>query len=315
MANSTTTATTPLVDRKGTGSRSDRFLTYKDGSWWLTHTALLLISIGFLLPLVWMISTSLKQTEHVMDFPPTFIPNPINWNSYHEVVTNPKMTFPLFARNTLIIAVLAVMGQVLSSSLVAYGFAKINFKGRGWLFGVMLATMMLPFPVTMVPLFCIYRWLGDLHIGSWQVLGQWLGTFKPLWVPAWFGSAFSVFLLRQFYMTIPKELSEAARLDGCSEFGIYWRVILPLSRPALAVIALFTFMGAWKDFLGPLIYLTNQSQYTLSLGLQTLQSAHGGTPWNALMAASVMVVAPVILLFFVVQEQFIQGIATTGMKG
>ncbi len=169
--------------------------------------------------------------------------------------------------------------------------------------------MMIPFPVVMVPLFTIFRWLGDHH------LGQWLGTYKPLWVPWWFGSAFSIFLLRQFILTVPEELSEAARIDGCGEFAIFWRIILPLATPALAVVALFTFMASWTDFLGPLVYLQNEDQYTLTLGLQTFQSAHGGTDYNLLMAASVLVIAPVVVLFFLTQKTFIQGIATTGIKG
>ena len=169
--------------------------------------------------------------------------------------------------------------------------------------------MMIPFPVTMVPLFSIFVWLGK------HTPFPWLGTTKPLWAPAWFGSAFSIFLLRQFFVTIPDELSEAARIDGCSEWGIFWRIMLPLSRPALSVVALFTFMWAWRDFLGPLIFLQRPSQYTLSLGLQTFQSQHGSTPWNQLMAASVLVILPVVVLFFIAQKTFIEGIATTGMKG
>jgi len=276
---------------------------------WMVHLALLCISVGFLMPFVWMLLTSVKTIEQAMKFPPEIVPRPFVPENYVTVLTHPKMHFLLFARNTLIIAVLSVLGTTLSSSLVAYGFARIKFRGRGVLFAIMLATMMIPFPVTMVSLFRIFRWLGD------NGLGQWLGTYKPLWVPAWFGSAFNIFLLRQFFMTIPEELSEAARIDGCSEFGIYWRIILPLSRPALAVVALFTFMWAWNDFLGPLVYIQDQDQYTLSLGLQTFQSMHGGTEYHLLMAASVLVILPVIVLFFLTQKTFIQGIATTGMKG
>ena len=174
------------------------------------------------------------------------------------------------------------------------------------LFAVMLATMMIPFPVLMVPLFAIFRWMGD-HTPL-----QMLGTLRPLWLPAMLGSAFNIFLLRQFYLTIPIELSEAARIDGCSDLGIWWRIILPLSRPALAVVALFTFMWAWKDFLAPLTFIQDPSQYTLSLGLQVFQSTHGGTEWHLLMAASVLVCLPVIVLFFLTQRTFIEGIATTG---
>ncbi|HEY0075503.1 MAG TPA: carbohydrate ABC transporter permease, partial [Abditibacteriaceae bacterium] len=155
----------------------------------------------------------------------------------------------------------------------------------------------------------IFRWIGD------NTPFQFLGTLRPLWLPAWFGSAFNIFLLRQFFMTIPDELSEAATVDGCSEWGIFRHVILPLARPALIVVALFTFMGAWNDFLGPLVYIQHPSQYTLALGLQTFQSQHGGTQWNLLMAASLLVISPIIVLFFLAQKTFIEGIATTGMKG
>ena len=275
----------------------------------VVHLALLCVCAGFLLPLVWMISTSLKPLEQTQELTPTFLPRPPQPMNYLEVINHDKMRFPLFTRNTLLIAVLCVAGTTLSSALVAYGFARTEFRGRGALFALMLATMMVPFPVTMVSMFAIFRWLGE------HGLGQWLGTFKPLWVPAWFGSAFSIFLLRQFFRTVPTELSEAARIDGCSEFGIFFRLVLPLSRPALAVVALFTFMAVWNDFLGPLVYLQSQEQYTLALGLQAFQSQHGGTEWHYLMAASVLILSPVIVLFFIAQRTFIEGIATTGMKG
>jgi multiple sugar transport system permease protein len=275
----------------------------------LTHAALFFVILGFLLPFLWMLSTSLKTLDKTMAFPPTFIPDPVVPANYSRVITSPKLDFPLLTRNTLIVAVLSVTGTLLSSSMAAYAFAKIRFKGRGLLFAVMLSTMMIPFPVTMVSLFSIFRFLGD-HTPI-----PFLGTLKPLWVPAWFGSAFSIFLLRQFFLTIPDELSDSARIDGCSEFGIYWRIILPLARPALTVVALFTFMAAWNDFLGPLVYIQDPSQYTLALGLQTFQSQHGGTEWHLLMAASVLVIAPVLVLFFLAQRTFIEGIATTGMKG
>jgi multiple sugar transport system permease protein len=262
-----------------------------------------------IVPFLWMVSTSLKSPDKAMEYPPTWIPSPAQPHNYVDVLTNDKADFILWTRNTLIIAVLAVSGTVISSAVVAYGFAKIRFKGRGVLFAVMLSTMMIPFPVVMVSLFIIFRWLGDVT-GT-----EWIGSFKPLWVPAWFGSAFNIFLLRQFFLTIPDELSEAARIDGCSEVGIFLRVVLPLARPALTVVALFSFMGVWNDFMGPLIYLQRREQFTLALGLQNFQSQHGGTNWPQLMAASVMVIAPLIVLFFVAQKTFIQGIATTGMKG
>ena len=276
---------------------------------WAATLALLLICVGFIMPFVWMLSTSLKTLDKTMELPPRLIPNPIVPGNYATVLANHKLDFPLLAHNTLLVALLTVLGTTISSAIVAYGFAKIDFKGRGALFGVMLATMMVPFPVVMVSLFTIFRWLGD-HTPL-----QFLGTLRPLWLPAWFGSAFNIFLLRQFFMTIPDELSEAATVDGCSEWGIFRHIILPLSRSALVVVALFTFMGAWNDFLGPLVYIQHPSQYTLALGLQTFQSQHGGTQWNLLMAASLLVIMPIIVLFFVAQKSFIEGIATTGLKG
>ncbi|MFT3788333.1 MAG: carbohydrate ABC transporter permease [Tepidisphaeraceae bacterium] len=285
---------------------------------WPVQAALLIVSVVAIVPFLWMVGTSLKTNDAAMAVPPQIVPHPIefNWHYgipipkyYDEVLNSPKASFLLWTRNTLIVAILGVAGTTLSSAVVAYGFSKIRFKGRSLLFGIMLGTMMIPFPVTMVSLFTIFRWMGD-HTGV-----QFLGTFKPLWVPMWFGSAFNIFLLRQFFMTIPEELSESARIDGCSEVGIFLRVILPLARPALSVVALFAFMGVWNDFLGPLIYLHRPEQFTLGLGLQNFQSQHGGTPWNQLMAASVLVILPVLLLFFLAQRTFIEGIATTGMKG
>jgi multiple sugar transport system permease protein len=273
-----------------------------------SHATLWLIGLMFTAPFLWMLSTSLKTIDQAMQDPPTVIPHPVMVQNYAKVIHADRLDFPLYARNTLVIAALAVIGTVLSSSLVAYGFARIRFRGRTTIFIIMLATMMIPFPVVMVPLYSLFKWIGD-YTGL-----QMLGTARPLWLPAWFGSAFNIFLLRQFFLTIPEELSEAARIDGCSEFGIYWRVMLPLARPALAVVALFTFMAAWNDFLGPLVYLQRPEQWTLALGLQGFSAQLGGAEWPLLMAASVLVIAPVVVLFFLTQRTFIQGIATTGIK-
>ncbi len=273
-----------------------------------SHAILWILALIFTAPFVWLVSTSLKSISQALADPPVLIPHPVMFKNYSKVIHNDRLDFPLYARNTLIIATLAVLGTVISSSLVAYAFARIRFKGRTTLFIIMLATMMIPFPVVMVPLYSIFRFVGD-HTPL-----QMLGTSRPLWLPAWFGSAFNIFLLRQFFLTIPEDLSEAARIDGCSEFGIYWRIMLPLARPALAVVALFTFMGAWNDFLGPLVYLQRPEQWTLSLGLQGFQSQLGGAEWPLMMAASVLVIVPIIVLFFLTQRTFIQGIATTGIK-
>ena len=278
-------------------------------NWLLTHLALLLICAGFIIPFAWMVSTSLKSSTEALAFPPKMIPAPLRWETYTRVLNHDRVDFPLSARNTLIIAALAVTGTTLSSAIVAYGFSKVRFKGRGVLFALMLSTMMIPFPVVMVSLFVLFRWL-DTHTPI-----QFIGTFRPLWVPAWFGSAFNIFVLRQFFLTIPDELSEAERIDGCNDWGIFWRIILPLARPALSVVALFAFMGVWNDFLGPLVYLQHPDQFTLALGLQQLQGTQGTTTeWNVLMAGSVLVIVPVLILFFLTQRTFIQGIATTGIK-
>jgi len=275
----------------------------------LVHILLIVICAGAIAPFLWMLATSVKTLDNAMLFPPQVIPKPFVPENYLEVLQNKKFNFLMWARNTLIVATLVVTGMTISSATVAYGFARLRFPGRGFLFAVLLSTMMIPFPVTMVSLFSEFRWLGD-HTGM-----AWLGTFKPLWVPACFGQAFSIFLLRQFFLTIPTELSDAARIDGCGELGIFFRIMLPLSKPALVVVALFAFLGVWNDFLGPLVFLLRSEQFTLGLGLQTYQSQHGGTPWHLLMAASVLVIAPVIVLFFVAQKAFVQGISTTGMKG
>ncbi|HXH61208.1 MAG TPA: carbohydrate ABC transporter permease [Fimbriimonadaceae bacterium] len=229
------------------------------------------------------------------------------WHNYADAITYGEQSvgyipFLEYARNTLFVCILVVAGTVVSNSIVAYSFARLRWRGRDVAFGLTLATMMVPFPVLMVPIFSLF------------VKMDWVGTFRPLWVPAWFGSAFSIFLLRQFFLGIPFELSEAAKIDGCSEWRIFTRVIAPLAKPAIAVAALFAFMGAWNDFLGPLVYLHSQDQFTLSLGLQFYRSQQG-TSWHLLMAASTVVVAPVIVLFFFTQRLFIRGIAATGLKG
>lgn len=274
----------------------------------IVHLVLLAGSVLFLFPLVWMISTSLKPIEETMTMPPRMWPSVVHWENYSKAVTYQSeklgyVPFVEYTLNTLTICVLGVLGTVISNALIAYGFARIVWKGRDVLFALTLATMMIPGPVLMVPVYVIFRHLG------------WVGTPLPLWVPAWLGSAFNIFLLRQFFLTIPFELSDAARVDGCSEFRIFRDIILPLAKPALAVVALFHFLHSWNDFLGPLIYLTDQRSFTLALGLQFYQSQHGGTEWNMLMAASTLVVLPVIVLFFFTQRTFIQGITVTGLKG
>jgi multiple sugar transport system permease protein len=213
-----------------------------------------------------------------------------------------RVTFWTYLGNSLTVAILGVLGTVFSNSIIAYGFARLRWRGRDAFFAVTLATMMVPFPVLMVPLYGVFREFGMI------------GTLLPLWLPAWFGSAFNIFLMRQFFRTIPEELSEAARIDGCSEWRIFWRIIIPLSTPVLVVVALFHFIFAWNDFLAPLLYLTRKDTYTLALALQSYQSQNGGVQWHYLMAASAVTILPVIILFLFAQKTFMRGIATTGSK-
>ena len=263
--------------------------------------ALVLSAVAFLAPFAWMVSTSLKPLNETMSLPPRWIPSTIQWKNYPEAIAEMQY-FWRYAGNSLFLCVMSVIGTVTSSALAAYGFSRVEWHGRDKWFLVLLATMMIPFPVVMVPIYGLFKELG------------WIGTFKPLWVPAFFAAAFNVFLLRQFFMTLPKDISEAARIDGCSEIQIFLRVILPLSRPALLVVALFQFLFTWNDFLGPLIFLTRQKDFTLALGLQSFQSQNGGTSWHYLMAASTLVILPVIVLFFFTQRSFTEGIASTGAK-
>lgn len=274
----------------------------------LTHGVLIAIAIAFIAPLVWMVATSIKPEVQATSGQIRLLPDPPGSTLHHaaanySAVWNDRtVQFPVYLRNTLIVAALGVIGMTLSSAIVAYGLSRIQWRGRGAVFALILATMMIPFPVLMVPLYIIFRELG------------WIGTLRPLWVPAWFGGAFNIFLLRQFFLTIPVELDEAARLDGCSHWTIFWKVILPLSKPALAVVALFHFIYVWNDFVGPLIFLTNRDQFTLALGLQLYQSQAGNTPWNLLMAASTLMISPLILLFVLTQRTFVRSVATEGLK-
>jgi len=262
---------------------------------------LIVAGIAFLAPFAWMISTSLKPLNETMALPPRWIPSIPQWHNYPDAIRGMGY-FWRYAANTFFLCVMNVIGTVASSALAAYGFSRIEWRGRDKLFLVLLATMMIPFPVIMVPVYSLFRHLG------------WIGTFRPLWVPSFFAGAFNVFLLRQFFLGLPADISEAARIDGCSEFQIFLRIILPLCKPALLVVALFQFMFTWNDFLGPLIYLARQKDFTLALGLQSFQSQNGGTEWHYLMAASTMVVLPVVVLFFFTQRSFIEGIAATGGK-
>lgn len=265
-----------------------------------SHAALMLLGILFALPFYWLVSTALKPDEQLFQIPPVWIPDSPRWENFPRALT--YIPFALYTWNTIKIAGLNVLGIVLSCSLVAYSLAKIPWRGRNLVFLSLLATMILPAQVTLIPTFTIFKTLG------------WIGTILPLVVPSFFGGAFSIFLLRQFFMTIPNELSDAARIDGCSELDIYAKIVLPLSKPALATVGLFTFIASWNDFLGPLMYLTDERTYTLSLGLQRFVSQHGAE-WSLLMAASTVMTLPIVVLFFFAQRTFIQGVTLTGIKG
>ncbi|MEZ0333286.1 MAG: carbohydrate ABC transporter permease [Gemmatimonadales bacterium] len=266
----------------------------------LGHAVLIGLGLLFLAPFVFMVSTSLKSQEKVFTQTIQWIPRPIVFKNYPDALSH--FPFWRYLGNTLVLCGFTVIGSVVSAAIPDYGFARLRFKGRDTLFIVLLATLMLPAQVTQLPTFLLFRALG------------WTGTLLPLIVPAYFGSPFSIFLLRQFFLTVPQELSDAARIDGCSEWGIFTLILLPLSRPALATVALFAFIGAWTDFQGPLIYLHDDRQYTLALALNGFLGRHGGE-WNLLMAAATVVTLPMIAAFVLAQRTFIQGIAATGLKG
>jgi multiple sugar transport system permease protein len=260
---------------------------------------LLLLIVLFFAPLTWLMFTSLKPDTQLFADPVIWIPHPFQWSNYAYVLNQTEF-LPYF-RNSLSIAVLSTLGALLSSSFIAYGFAKIEWPGREFLFTVMLITMMIPFEVFMIPLFSIYKHLG------------WVGTIKPLTVPWWFGDPFSIFLLRQFMLGLPNEMSQAAKIDGCTEFGIFTRIVLPLLSSPLWVVAIFAFMGSWNDFLGPLIFLSDDSQFTLALGLYSFLTSHV-KQWQIMFAFATLMSLVPLGLFFMAQKSFIHGLAMTGMK-
>lgn len=264
------------------------------------HILLIPAAIVFLLPFLWMLSTALKPDSQLYAYPPIWIPNPLQWSNFPKTVT--YVPFFLYLRNTLIIAISSMVGVVISSSLAAYSLARIRWPGRQILFLMTIATLMLPFQVTLIPVFLVFKNLG------------WVGDFRPLILPQFFGYAYYIFLLRQFFTSIPMELSEAARIDGANEWRIFWSIVLPLAKPALATVAVFQFIRSWTDYLNPLIYLSDQNLYTLQLGLQQYSSQYG-REWGLLMAAAVLITLPPIIIFFLTQRTFVQGVTLTGIKG
>ena len=277
---------------------------------WLVWLLLIGIAVLFLVPLGWMISTSLKTPFELME--QRWIPETLAWRNYVDA-----FSFGMWGRwllNTVILTVSAVVAAVFSTSLTAYAFARLRWPGRDFMFGIVLATMMMPGIVLLIPQFIIF---ANLPAFGFQGSEVWVNTFLPLIVPGFLGGgAFNIFLLRQFMRGIPMSLSESAKIDGASELRILWSIVMPLSKPALATIAIFAFQGAWQDFMGPLIYLQSERLYNLQLGLRQFEFAFGGAPaWNWLMAASLVVMLPVLIMYLTFQRSFIEGISVTGAVG
>jgi multiple sugar transport system permease protein len=283
-------------------------------SWWgsrrfgvashrvIVYTLLALLSLVFLFPFFWMVTTALKPDYQIFIWPPKWIPDPVQWSNFREALANPLLPFDIFVKNTMIIEVGMIIGRLLSCTVVAYGFARLEAPGRDFLFGILLATLMLPKAAILIPRFLLFSKLG------------WINTFRPLIVPAWFGEAYAIFLMRQFFRTIPRELEEAAYIDGANTFQVITRIIVPLSVPVLTVITILSFKDIWNNLLDPLLYLNDASKYTVAVGLAYFNGQFN-VKMNQLMAASVTMLMPVLLLFFVAQRAFVEGITTTGLKG
>lgn len=266
------------------------------------HAILLIGAVIVLIPFVWMLSTSLKPSHQVRKFPPVWIPDPFVWSNYVTAVTIFPIPFWVFVRNSLYMSLSIAIGTLMSNTIVAFAFARLRFPGSRVLFLVVLSTMMLPGQVTMIPLFILFNKLG------------WVGTYKPLIVPAFFASAYYIFLMRQFYATIPRELDDAARIDGCGVLGLFFRIMLPLSKPALGIMAIFAFSWSWNYFLGPLIYLNRMETFPLAIALSYLRATYR-VLWSELMVVSFIAMLPPLILFFIAQRSYIQGIVLTGVKG
>ncbi|MEM6429341.1 MAG: carbohydrate ABC transporter permease [Deinococcota bacterium] len=264
------------------------------------YIVLTLGAVLIFIPFAWTVSTSLKTEQQTLVSPPEWIPNPVQWQNYPDALT--ARPFGRYYINSFIITTFSVLGQVLSSALVAYGFARFRFPGRNILFIVVLSTMMIPFHMLIIPRFILFKYLG------------WLDTFLPLIVPNFFGGAFSIFLLRQYFMTIPLDLDEAAKIDGANAFQRFWGIIMPLARPALGAVAVFEFMSTWQDFLGPLIYLSSERNYTVPVGLAAFRNDYF-TAWHLYMAAAAAAMVVPLLVFFFAQKYFISGVSLTGSGG
>jgi ABC-type glycerol-3-phosphate transport system permease component len=267
----------------------------------LVYVLLVVGAASMLLPFVWMVSTSLKEPGNVMRIPPQWVPIPPRWQNYPDLLK--ELPFHLLFLNSLKIALLSVTGALLANSMGAFAFARVRFPGRDAIFMVLLATMMIPGTVTLIPVFMIMKTLG------------WLDTHYPLIVPAYFGGAFGTFFLRQFFLGLPQDFVDSARIDGCRFLGIYWRIFLPLAKPALATLAIFSFMGSWNDLISPLIYISNISKMTLPLGLAILRGGiRAPSHYTLVMAGAMIAVTPMLVLFFSAQRYFVQGVVRSGLR-
>lgn len=264
---------------------------------------LILLTCTMLFPVIFMVSTALKTSKEMLQFPPTIIPETFAWDNFKTLFTNEEIKFGTLYKNSIIVAALSVVGTVFSSALVAYGFSRYRAKGKKIMFMLMISTMMLPYPAVMIPQFILFSNLG------------WMNSFLPLIVPTFLGSAYQIFLLRQFFMSLPNELYDSGKIDGCSEFRLFWKIALPLSGPALATVAIFTFIWTWNDLLGPVLYLSSQEKFTLPVGLAAMMSSKFRiAPYNLLMCASIMTTLPVVAIFASAQKHFTEGIVLTGIK-
>ncbi|ACZ41186.1 binding-protein-dependent transport systems inner membrane component [Thermobaculum terrenum ATCC BAA-798] len=280
----------------------------------ITIGATILCIIGviiILFPVAWMLSTALKTRAEVARFPPTWIPADPQWINFRDALFSTENPFPTYFKNTMFYALMAMIGETLSCAFIAYGFARLRAPGKDILFLLVLATMMLPWQVTLIPQYVMFVKLDRMHF-----LGlDWINSYAPLIVPKFFGSSYLIFMLRQFYRGLPKDYEEAAIMDGANYLNIWARIILPLSKPALGAVAILSFMYHYNDFMGPLLYINDNAKYPVSLGLQQFRAPFGGTAWHLLMAASLVTVLPPVIVFFVAQRYFIQGIVISGVKG
>jgi ABC-type glycerol-3-phosphate transport system permease component len=305
MATSQQSAPAVITPRPSSERRSSGYTYLRYAGNLLLYLIAIASAIMFSLPFLWTLGSSLKSAQEIFAFPPTMFPIEPRWQNYADVFR--LAPFWRFIGNTIFITAVAMFGQILSASAVAYGFSRFRFPGRDALFFVVLSTMMLPWQVTIVPTFLLFRYLG------------WINTYLPLTIPSFFGGgAFFIFLLRQFFTTIPRDLDEAAKIDGASSVRIFWNILLPLAKPALATVAIFSFIEHWNEFIGPLIYLNSPEKFTVSIGLRHFTSTpfSDNEPREAiLMAASLIVATPPLILFFTAQKYFVRGIVTTGLKG